>query len=292
MTIVDAINRAKQMQRDKHSQQNRVTGDERRSAVDPAAPIVAPTTPVPGVSPAIATPITAIGVDIDAAACGKNRILMPGFNDLLNGKVDSAYRMLRTRVLQRARAQGWTTIGITSACPNDGKTLTAVNLALCLARDKSSEVTLLDLDMRNPSICKSLGFTPANQIADFLGGSIGTAGLFSSLRGIEGLYIAGGTRSTDHSSELLASPKFEELIGHIKMSTLQPLVIIDLPPILATDDALVLAPRLDAILVVTSEGQTEREQLGRALDHLRDFNVAGLVLNRSRYAAQGYDEYY
>lgn len=245
--------------------------------------------------PAIVTPLTPIvpvSVAVDVASCQKNRVLFPGTQESLNGSVDSAYRMLRTRVLQLARSQGWTTIGVTSACPNDGKTLTAVNLALCLAREKSGDTVLLDLDMRNPSVCEFLGITPPNQIIDYLDGATSTDNLFFSMVGVEGLLIAGGTRSSEQSSELLSDSRFEDLISHIKSSTVKPLVIIDLPPVLATDDSLVLGPRLDAILVVTSEGQTEREQLNRALGLLSEFHIAGLVLNRSRYAAQGYDEYY
>src|SRR5690606_14904623 len=58
----------------------------------------------------------------------------------------SAYKMLRTRVLQRMRRNGWTTLAVTGTCPDEGKTLTAINLSISLARDLSTSVILVDLD--------------------------------------------------------------------------------------------------------------------------------------------------
>ena len=68
-----------------------------------------------------------------------------------------AYRMLRTQVLQRARTHGLTTLGVVSAVNGEGKTLTAVNLALSLAAEPNQTVLLLDLDLRRPAVARTLG---------------------------------------------------------------------------------------------------------------------------------------
>ncbi|MDB6106387.1 MAG: non-specific protein-tyrosine kinase [Gammaproteobacteria bacterium] len=200
----------------------------------------------------------------------------------------AAYGMLRTRILHRVRSRGWQTIGITSAAPKDGKSLTAVNLALSLAREANSVVVLLDLDMRNPSVCRTLGITPQNELRDFFELRIETpADLFMSI-GIDNLVIAGNATATQNSAELLASTRLEELLAFIRESTTNPLIVIDLPPVLSPDDALVVAPRIDAIVLVASEGITPRADLQKASELLADFPIAGLVLNRSSDASQKY----
>jgi protein-tyrosine kinase len=233
----------------------------------------------------LATPVT-LAVD----HCRDRRLLVEG-DEENDGAAVAAYRMLRTRLLHRARAKNWTTIAVTSAGPNDGKTLTALNLAFSMAREKSREIVLLDMDMRNPSICRTLGIEPARELREYLERSGGTDNMFFSV-GKENLYIAGSMTPTDNASELLSSPRFDDLIGDLKQGTVNPIVLIDLPPVLVTDDALVVAPKIDAFLVVASEGQTNRADLQKALDLLSEFPVAGVVLNRAVETSPGYDYAY
>jgi Mrp family chromosome partitioning ATPase len=196
--------------------------------------------------------------------------------------------MLRTRILHRVRAKKWVTIGVTSAGPNEGKTLTALNLSFSLAREKNSEVVVLDLDMRNPSVCRTLGVEAPVPLRDFFEQeNADPQDLFFSI-GAENLVLAGQSIPTDQSSELLASNRFEELMAYIRQSTVNPIVLIDLPPVLSADDALVLAPRLDALLLVTAEGVTDRADLQKATELLSEFSLAGVVLNRSSERSASY----
>ncbi len=199
--------------------------------------------------------------------------------------------MLRTRLLQRARANDWRVIAVTSAGPNDGKTLTAINLALSMAREKSREIVLLDLDMRNPSVCRALGVHPPHELRDYLERGEHVRQLFFSV-GSDNLLIAGSTRPTQHASELLASPRFEELLRNLRQGAVDPVVLIDLPPVLLTDDALVVAPKVDAILLVASEGVTGRAEFAKALEVLSEFPIAGVALNRAVETTPGYDYSY
>jgi len=290
MSIVDALTRAKKL-----AQQNRPVPQPRiEEPVAPVAsdvtqvhaPLAVPVPPPPRPAPAIKK-IEGARVELDVTTCINSRLLVPGSEETLDRKVESAFRMLRTRLLQRARTNGWTTIGVTSAGPNDGKTLTSINLALSIAREKSNEVFVLDLDMRNQSVCGALGIVPKNNMREYFEGTVPADDIFMNI-GIGNLLVAAGLQNSERSSELLANAKFEELIDFIKASSVKPIVIIDLPPVVTTDDALVLAPRLDAILLVTSEGKTARDQLDRAVDLLSDFRLVGYVLNRSQQAAGGY----
>jgi protein-tyrosine kinase len=241
--------------------------------------------PEPGVAPT--TQIQPRRVAFDPHVARDNRLLLSASVAEDRGTV-AAYGMLRTRVLHRVRSKGWRTLGVTSAAPRDGKSLTAVNLALSLAREKNSMVVLLDLDMRNPSVCRTLGITPHIELRDYFEQRVETPeDLFVSI-GIENLLIAGSVTATQNSAELLAATRLEELFAFITGATSQPLILIDLPPVLSPDDALVVAPRIDALVLVASEGVTPRADLQKASELLADFQLAGLVLNRSSDASAQY----
>ena len=230
--------------------------------------------------------IRPLAVTLDIPACRERRLLVTGAET--DGGAVAAYRMLRTRLLHRARASGWTTIGVTSAGPNDGKTLTALNLALSMSRDKGREIVLLDMDMRNPSVCRTLGVQPARELSEFLEQGANAQNLFFSI-GSDNLLVAGGVNAISHASELLASPKFDDLLHLVKQGVVDPIVLLDLPPVLITDDALVVAPKIDAFMIVASEGTSGRAEVAKALNLLADFPIAGVVLNRAAEATQGYD---
>ncbi len=230
-------------------------------------------------------------VTLDADFCREQRILLPGA-EVKDGAAVAAYRMLRTRLLHRAASKKWTTIAVTSAGSNDGKSLTSVNLALSMAREKSREIVLLDLDMRNPSVCRMLGITPPHELRHYLETGERITEMFVSV-GSENLMIAGSTTPTEHASELLSSPRFDDLIHRVKQGAVDPIILIDLPPVLLTDDALVVAPRIDAVVMVASEGQTSKAGFEKAMTLLKDFPIAGVVLNkvaeRTPYYSYGYD---
>lgn len=229
-------------------------------------------------------------LEIDREACRERRVILHDAADHDAAAV-AAYRMLRTRLLHRIRAKQWSSIAITSADQNDGKTLTAVNLAISMAREKNREIVLLDLDMRNPSVCRTLGIDPAVELRQYLETGQGGGDMFMSI-GIDNLLIAGNITPTNHASELLASARFDEMLAYVRRGAVDPLIIIDLPPVLVTDDALVIAPKISAFLVVTSEGTTDRADFVKAMGMLGEFPIAGIALNRAAEGAPGYDYAY
>jgi protein-tyrosine kinase len=231
--------------------------------------------------------IRPLAVTVDAELCRERRLLLQNADEADNAAV-AAYRILRTRLLQRAKSQGWKTIAVTSAGPNDGKTLTTLNLAFSMAREKSREVVLLDLDMRNPSVCRTLGIHPPCELAEYLDRGEEVQRLFFSVSS-DNLLIAGSTVPRQNASELLASGRFDELMRVVREGTVDSVVLIDLPPVLLTDDALVVAAKVDALLVVASEGMTGRADLAKALHILSEFPIAGLVLNRSVESKPAYE---
>jgi protein-tyrosine kinase len=195
--------------------------------------------------------------------------------------------MLRTRILQRTRSNRWSTIGVTSPGPGEGKSVTALNLAVALAREGNSTVFLLDLDMRNPKMCEYLGVFPSTDINDCFTGDARPEDVLFSI-GIDHLLLAGTRTPTTEASELLATEHLEELFDYIRQIAPDPLILVDLPPLLSTDDAIIVAPKVDSVLLVLSEGKSRRDNAAKALDLLSEFKLAGIVLNRSHSTVSDY----
>jgi Mrp family chromosome partitioning ATPase len=228
-------------------------------------------------------------VRFDAEACERNHVLLTEEMTGDAARADAAYRMLRGRVQQRIRTSGWSCIGVTSPGPGEGKTVTTLNLAICIAREKQRPVYLLDLDMRNPSVLEYLGVQPPRSLSRYFSEGLPPEQVLLSTE-VENLMIAGARESVANASEMLATPRLEKLLAHIRRRSPDALIIMDLPPVMSTDEALVVAPRADAMFVVVSEGRTRRDGLKRSLELLGDFTVAGIILNRSSEDAGG--DYY
>jgi protein-tyrosine kinase len=260
-------------------------GPSHRAGVDSAQRSAGRTRQAAAIDPSLR--IRPLSVDLDLDLCREHRVLLHGAAEK-DGAAVAAYRMLRTRLLHRARAHQWTTIAVTSAGPNDGKTLTALNLAISMAREKSREIVLLDMDMRNPSVCRTLGIHPPHELRHYLETGEHAKEMFVSVCS-NNLLICGGTTPTEQASELLGSSRFDDLIRVVKQGTVEPIVLIDLPPVLLTDDALVVAPKVDAVLVVASEGLTGKSDFAKALDLLSEFRIAGVVLNRTIETVPSYN---
>lgn len=187
------------------------------------------------------------------------------------------YRMLRTQVLRRLSSEQ-SAIGVTSPQPGEGKTLTACNMALAMARESSRAVVLVDLDLRHPSVHEVFGFTPVAGIGDYLSGRAEFEDCVVD-PGVGGLRIISGRAAHENSSELIAGARMGQLATQLRQPDAGRIVIFDLPPVLAADDVVVFAPQLDGTLLLVREGFTTREALERALELLGDTPLLGTVLN-------------
>jgi Mrp family chromosome partitioning ATPase len=215
-------------------------------------------------------------VSISLDTLRERRIIMP--NDPVPAA--HAYRMLRTQLLRQARANRLRMIGVVSCADGEGKTLTAVNLALSIAAEPNQTVLLVDLDLRRPSIARLLGLDVLSGLdAWFENGDLAVADLFVKLEGIERLRVLPALYSVTGSSEALAGARTHELLTELKTRYTDRVVILDLPPALLTDDVLTVAPMLDGVLLVVSEGRTRREDVARARELLGSVRILGTVLN-------------
>lgn len=219
---------------------------------------------------------------ISPAELRENRIVTGFPNDYYS----DAYKILRTQVLQRMQDNGWTSLAVTSAGENEGKSLTAINLAISLAKEVNYTVLLVDCDLRNPSIHKHMGWTPGRGLGDYLMEDIPVHELLVNPAGIERMVILLGGRTLPNSAEMLNSPKMSRLVNEFKSRYKSRIVIFDLPPILSSADALSFSPYVDAVLLVVEEGRTQAEDLVRAKDILQNIPIIGTVLNKSQFIKQ------
>jgi capsular exopolysaccharide synthesis family protein len=194
----------------------------------------------------------------------------------------AAYKIMRTRVLHRMRSNNWQTLVVTSAGAGEGKTLTATNLALSISRDVNQSVLLIDLDLQRSRVaeCLGLGDTVQKGISDFLTGEAEITDIIYGLQGLPRLSVIPNRRRTEDSSDLLAGPRMFELIQWIREQSDRTIVIYDMPPVLAGDDVLAFIPYADALLLVASQGKTDRASLEKAMQLVAEYNVLGAVLNR------------
>jgi protein-tyrosine kinase len=206
-----------------------------------------------------------------------------------------AYRMLRTRLMQSMRSNGWRILGISSIGQNEGKTYTAINLAISIVAEVGQEAVLVDLDLRRPSVYSYLGIDKGDfeELGNYLEGSTQDLSNFMTSPGIDRLGILLGATPMAHSSDLLASPRGKQLFAELLVRLPEnAVVIVDLPPLLIADDALAVAPMLDALLLVVAEGQAERSDLADAQQMLQEFNLIGTVLNKSVEKDSKHSHYY
>ena len=208
----------------------------------------------------------------------------------LSDPIVQQYNMLRTHVVQRMRANNWRSLAITSPIEGAGKTLTAINLAISLAREVNHTVLLVDLDLKRPRIRQYFSDEDLPGISDYLIEDAALADLFFN-PGVERLVVLPGHKSLIHSSEMLSSPKVVSLVDDLKNRYPARIVLFDLPPVLACDDVLAFSPYFDSVLLVAEEGGTSKADLKRSIELLEKTEIIGTVLNKSRYNKQGYSYY-
>jgi capsular exopolysaccharide synthesis family protein len=194
--------------------------------------------------------------------------------------VHSAYNLLRTQVIRRVQENGWKTVAITSPSRASGTTLTAINLAISIARDFSYTVLLVELDLVNPSFHQVLGFKQRLGIVDYLLHDVPIQEVMLS-PGIDRLVVIPAGSPVTNSSELLSSPKMARLVEELTHRQEHRIILFDLPSVLATDDAMAFSPFVDCALLVVEEGETRVNDVRRALDYLRSTKILGFVLNQS-----------
>lgn len=202
-----------------------------------------------------------------------------------------AYRMLRTNLQFSEVDHPLQTLLVTSANPEEGKSLTAANVAVVLAQ-AGRHVTLVDADLRRPTQDTIFKLNNARGLTTILLDTAVTLADVVQNTPIENLKVMTSGPVPPNPSELLGSKRMGYLIEALQKQS--DLIVFDSPPVLAVADASVLATRLDGVLLVVDAGHTRRPLARRAAEALQAVNahLLGVMLNRVDAKAKGYGYYY
>ena len=212
-----------------------------------------------------------------------------------------AYRSIRTALAAQVPGNGARVIAVASSQPLEGKTTTAVNIAMALAVG-GARVLLIDADMRRPSVHKALRMNNDRGLSQLLAGQARMREVVQRTHDPNLLSITAG-RTPANPSELLASDRMRALLSGLETGPFD-WIIIDTPPVLAVTDAVILAPLVHAVTFVIGAEMTRWRLAERAVETLLGSNPRQVlaVLNKvnfgrnkyyySRYYGHQYKNYY
>lgn len=258
--------------------------DDARRAPPPMAGLFrqalrkAPTTTLPALrAPGVAAWDALRPAMVNPAVLQRNNL----FPDPSPDPAAAAIDLLRGRLLQALRENGWRRVAVTSATRGCGKSTVAANLALSLARRPSGRTVLLDLDLRRPGLADLFGLPAPGPMRDLLSGRAAPA--VHLLRAGRGLALGLNARAEAAGADLLLEPAAQEALAAVARDLDPEVVIYDLPPALGSDDVVAVLPQTDAVLLVADGTQTTAEDL-RACERLFQGRVPllGVVLNRAQ----------
>jgi len=185
---------------------------------------------------------------------------------------------------------------ITSSIPDEGKTFTAINLALSIAAELDKKVLLIDADVSKPSISKVLGVKQTPGLIEYLEGGIENLSDVISQTEIDGLRIIPAGKRHKFSTELLASNKMADLAQELSDRYPDRIVIFDSPPLLATTQAEVLASLVGQVVLVVAAESTSQNIVMESVKKLNSCaDVVLTLLNKTQRSMDtsyyGYGQY-
>ena len=204
-----------------------------------------------------------------------------------------AYRTLRTNIQFLMPDKHPQVIAVTSAFPGEGKTTSAINLALSLTHTGAS-VMLIEADLRRPKVAQYLEFSDMSKgLSELISedGDITLKRIKVATKRFEGsvLDVVAAGRIPQNPAELLSSKKFDHVIDFLRKK--YEYVILDCPPILPVTDAAIISTRADGALVVVHAGVTKRPHFYGTRDALKAVGteILGVIINKIPQSSLGYE---
>lgn len=193
--------------------------------------------------------------------------------------VAEEYKKLKARVMRMTKQKPFRNVLlVTSAVGGEGKSVTAANLALSLARDYDHSVLLIDADTRKPSLPGLLNVKPGPGLSDCLSDGLDVSKALIRAGSGNLRFLPAGKRS-ENPVELFSSQKMCNLVAELKNRYPDRYVIIDTPPVLLFAETKVLSGLADGVIFVVREGLAPLEHILEALDLLKDEQLLGVVYN-------------
>ncbi|MDP3903295.1 MAG: XrtA-associated tyrosine autokinase [Methylococcaceae bacterium] len=184
---------------------------------------------------------------------------------------------------------------ITSSVPGEGKTFTAINLALSIANERDKKVLLIDADVARPSVSKTLGIQSSPGLIEYLEGQDVEFSDIVLKTNMPGLRIIPAGKQHKHSTELLASNRMVLLAQQLSNRYPDRIVIFDSPPLLAATQGQVLAELVGQVVLVIEAETTPQSMVMESASRLASCDVVFTVLNKAKSTGDagyyGYGQY-
>jgi len=245
---------------------------EEEEARQPAVAVIEQPSPIPfpqPISPETAPPATTATVVLDRRAK-----LIP---NAISPAVMERYRMLRTKILQEREKTPFRSLVVTSANPQEGKTVTVLNLALSFATLPSFKVLVVDGDMRRGTLGSWLGVDDDRiGLSNLVEGSAQLSDVILKSDEIPMDFILRGNSGVRDLQASQYAARFREMMEQYD------LVLVDSPPVNLITDVQLIASSCDAVLLVARAFSTSRKSLEDAVQNLQPFRIIGTVLNAAQ----------
>ena len=211
------------------------------------------------------------------------------------------YRMIKRPLIYNAFGKGAQGIErsnlilVTSSIPAEGKTFTAINLAMSIANERDKNVLLIDADVAKPSIAKTLGITKSPGLIEYLEDESLDFSDISLTTDIPSLQIIPAGKRHTFSTELLSSDRMVQFVDELSQRYSDRIVIFDSPPLLAATQAEVLATLVGQIILVVGAETTMQSTVQDAMKKLEERDVVLALLNKAKHGLTmdyyGYGQY-
>lgn len=207
-----------------------------------------------------------------------------------NSIMAEQYRSLQTQIIHATNSSSCNTFLVSSAVRGEGKTVTALNLAVVMAQDLEKDILLVDCDLRKPSIHSLLGLELECGLVDYLTNGVEFNELLIKTPVDRLAFISAGKEIPSNPTKLLISHRMDEFIKQTR--SMYSYVIFDTPPIIPVTDASILGTKVDGVIFVIQDANAPRQLISKGLSLFEKANIMGLVLNNVQHIISGYPSYY
>ncbi|HEY7801623.1 MAG TPA: CpsD/CapB family tyrosine-protein kinase [Dehalococcoidia bacterium] len=195
------------------------------------------------------------------------------------GVIEERFRQIAARCLDTSSAAGSQSVAISSATVGEGKSAVSIGIAAAAARNLGSDVLLLETDLRRPTLANDFRLDTGFGLAEYLAAEVELEPIIQATR-MQNVWLLPAGRPCANPGPLLRSQKFQDLMKtlHGNYST----IILDVPPLLTSPHAAVIANQAEGLVLVARAGRTHIQDAAQALKAAGDVPVRGVVLNGTR----------
>ena len=265
---------------------------EKGSAAQEPPPVVVAPSIAPSVAPSVAAASASVSrrVEIDLDALSSAGIVSP---NAPRSQIADQFRVIKRPLIRNAMGRGASLVAngnlimVTSALAGEGKSFTAINLALSIATELDNTVMLVDAYVARPSVLRVLGLPPSPGLLDLVSDESLDMSRVLLRTNIDKLSILPSGLQQQRATEMLASDAMIRILKDMASRYPDRIIIFDSPPLLLTTEARVLATHMGQIVMVVRAEATLQSDVRHALSHIEACPVKMLVLNQARAASEG-----